>query len=120
MDIKIDGHHLRDHEEATRAGRDGRLHILDKMAEAMPPPREELSEYAPRITAMKINPEKIGALIGPGGKTIRSIQEETGTKIDIQDDGTISIASTDPIGAGSGARLSGFAVSHAGDQHREG
>jgi polyribonucleotide nucleotidyltransferase len=69
------------------------------MAQAIDKPRGELSKLAPRVIRLKINPEKIGAVIGPGGKMIRSIQEETGTRIDIEDDGTVSVASTESAGA---------------------
>ncbi len=99
MDIKIRGLSFELMREALAQANAGRMFILEKMAETISVPREELSRYAPRVTTLKVNPEKIGALIGPGGKMIRSIQEETGTKIDIQDDGTVSIASTDPVGA---------------------
>ncbi len=99
MDIKIRGLSFEVMREALAQANAGRMHILEKMAETISAPRGELSRFAPRVTTLKVNPEKIGAIIGPGGKMIRSIQEETGTKIDIQDDGTISIASTDPIGA---------------------
>jgi polyribonucleotide nucleotidyltransferase len=68
---------------------------LEKMLEVIPEPRPELSPYAPRITIVKVDPEMIGAIIGPGGKTIRRIQEETGVKIDVEDDGSVYIASTD-------------------------
>ncbi|MBI3287656.1 MAG: S1 RNA-binding domain-containing protein, partial [Chloroflexi bacterium] len=74
--------------------REARLFILDKMEGAIAQPRPELSPHAPRITLLKIDPEKIGLVIGPGGKTIRKIIEETGVKIDVEDDGTIFIAST--------------------------
>jgi polyribonucleotide nucleotidyltransferase len=99
MDIKIRGLSFEVMREALAQANAGRMHILEKMAETISAPREELSRFAPRVTTLKVNPEKIGAIIGPGGKMIRSIQEETGTKIDIQDDGTVSVASTDPIGA---------------------
>ncbi len=68
------------------------MFIMDKMLETLPQPRDELSPYAPRIQSIKINPEKIGAVIGPGGKTIRRIQDEAGAKIDIDDDGTVHIS----------------------------
>jgi polyribonucleotide nucleotidyltransferase len=68
-------------------------------------PREEMSQYAPRILRLKINPEKIGALIGPGGKNIRNITEKTGTKIDIEDDGTVLVASTDGESAKQAVRM---------------
>ena len=71
------------------------MHILGKMAEAIAEPREDISPYAPRIITMQINPEKIRDVIGKGGSVIRSITEETGAKIDIDDNGTISIASAD-------------------------
>ncbi|TXG86463.1 MAG: polyribonucleotide nucleotidyltransferase, partial [Thermomicrobiales bacterium] len=99
MDIKIRGLSFELMREALAQANAGRMFILEKMAETISVPRGELSRYAPRVTTLKVNPEKIGAIIGPGGKMIRSIQEETGTKIDIQDDGTVSIASTDPVGA---------------------
>jgi len=73
--------------------REARLKILETMAAALPEPRAELSPYAPRIVVVKINPEKIGALIGPGGKNIRRITDTTGTQIDIEDDGKVSIFS---------------------------
>jgi polyribonucleotide nucleotidyltransferase len=69
------------------------MFIMDRMLEALPEPRATLSPHAPRIQAVKINPEKIGIVIGPGGKTIRRIQEESGAKIDIDDDGTVHISS---------------------------
>jgi polyribonucleotide nucleotidyltransferase len=99
MDIKIRGLSFEVMREALAQANAGRMFILGKMAETISEPRTELSRFAPRVTTLKVNPEKIGAIIGPGGKMIRSIQEETGTKIDIQDDGTVSIASTDPAGA---------------------
>ncbi|MBW1753073.1 MAG: polyribonucleotide nucleotidyltransferase [Deltaproteobacteria bacterium] len=92
MDIKI--HELsRDiMEKALEQARVGRLHILDKMLEALQEPREEISPYAPKIIAIKINPDKIREIIGPGGKVIRSIQSETNTRIEIDDSGTVKIA----------------------------
>ncbi len=99
MDIKVKGITPAVMRQALDQAHQGRLHILSKMAEALATPRETLSRFAPRVLRVKINPEKIGAVIGPGGKMIRSIQDETGTKIDIDDDGTVSIASADPAGA---------------------
>lgn len=99
MDIKIRGLSFEVMREALAQANAGRIFILGKMAETISAPRDELSQFAPRVTTLKVSPEKIGAIIGPGGKMIRSIQEETGTKIDIQDDGTVSVASTDPVGA---------------------
>ncbi len=99
MDIKIRGLSFDVMRQALAQANAGRMFILGKMAETISVPRTELSRFAPRVTTLKVNPEKIGAIIGPGGKMIRSIQEETNTKIDIQDDGTVSVASTDPVGA---------------------
>jgi len=95
MDIKIDGINATILQEALEQARKGRLHILDVMTRSIAEPREELSEFAPRIITMQINPDKIRDVIGKGGSVIRSITEETGAKIDIEDDGTISIATSD-------------------------
>jgi polyribonucleotide nucleotidyltransferase len=81
------------------------MYILEKMNEVIAEPRETLSQFAPRILRIKINPEKIGALIGPGGKNIRGITEQTGTKIDVEDDGTVLVASTDGESAQKAIRL---------------
>lgn len=99
MDIKIKGISYQIMAEALEQARQARLFILDRMQEAMPAVRPELSPYAPRITVMHIDPEKIGTVIGPGGKTIRRIQDETGVKIDIEEDGSVYIASSDASGA---------------------
>ena len=97
MDIKI-GRVTRDiMREALYQAREGRLHILQAMAATMPRPRTDLSAHAPRIVTLKIRPEKIRDVIGPGGKVIRSIIEETGVKIDVEDDGTVLIASSDGV-----------------------
>jgi len=95
MDIKIQGITREIMQVALAQAREGRLHILEKMKAAMGGAREELSAYAPRMYSMKINPERIRDVIGKGGAVIRSITEETGTQIDIQDDGQITIAATD-------------------------
>jgi len=95
MDIKIAGINAMILQEALEQARKGRLHILEAMSKALTEPREELSEYAPRIITLKIHPDKIRDVIGKGGATIRSITEETGAKIDIEDDGTILIATAD-------------------------
>jgi polyribonucleotide nucleotidyltransferase len=79
------------HAALTQA-REGRMHILEKMKQAIDTPRTELSAYAPRMITMKINPQKIRDVIGKGGAVIRALTEETGTTIDIQDDGTVTIA----------------------------
>ncbi len=99
MDIKITGLSAQMMKEALEQAHTARLAILGKMLEVLAQPRAELKPHAPRIITVKIPVEKIGALIGPGGKNIRSLQEETHTKIDVQEDGTVYIASTDSIGA---------------------
>ena len=95
MDIKISGLSTQMMKEALEQARTARIHIMEKMLEVLPEPRAEIKEHAPRIITVKIPVDKIGALIGPGGKNIRALQEETGTKIDIEEDGTVYIASTD-------------------------
>jgi polyribonucleotide nucleotidyltransferase len=96
MDIKIDSVSFAVMETALLQARDGRIHILNEMEKAIKVPRGQISEYAPRIETMKIKPEKIREVIGSGGKVIRGITEATGVKIEIEDDGTIRIASADP------------------------
>jgi len=81
--------------QALAQAKDARMHILGEMARSLEKPRAEMSPYAPRITTIKINPERIRDVIGKGGATIRSITEATGTEIDIEDDGTIKIAAVD-------------------------
>ncbi len=103
MDIKIDGITREIMEQALAQAREGRLHILGKMGQVITRPSQELSEYAPRYTTLRINPEKIRDVIGKGGVTIRAITEETGATIDINDDGTIKIAAVDKA-AGDEAR----------------
>lgn len=95
MDIKIDGLSMDLLRTALAQAREGRLHIIEVLEGAIAAAKAELSPLAPRIDVIKIAPDKIGKLIGPGGKTIRGIQEKTGAKIDIEDDGTVYIASTD-------------------------
>jgi polyribonucleotide nucleotidyltransferase len=95
MDIKCDGLTRETMETALSQAREARLHILECMAACIPAPKEDLSKYAPRITTIKINPDKIRDLIGPGGKVIQSITKETGVSIDISDDGTVKVASSD-------------------------
>ena len=99
MDIKISGLSAGIMKEALEQARQARLFILGKILEVIPAPRPELKPHTPRITTVKIPSDKIGAVIGPGGKNIRALQEETGTKIDIEEDGTIYIASTNGVGA---------------------
>lgn len=95
MDIKIGGVTDEIMTKALEQARVARMQVLDVMLAAIPQPRTDLSDYAPRMTIIKIDPEKIGAVIGPGGKTIRGIQERTGVKIDIEEDGTVFIAAVD-------------------------
>jgi polyribonucleotide nucleotidyltransferase len=92
MDIKIEGLDLQIMKEALAQAKEGRLHILGEMAKALPEHRADLSKYAPRIVTVQISPEKIGDLIGPKGKTIRGIQEETGAEITVEDTGIVTIA----------------------------
>jgi polyribonucleotide nucleotidyltransferase len=98
LDLKLRGlpHHIM--AEALEKARVARLSILDVMAKTLPAPRKELSKYAPRIVQVKINPEKIGALIGPGGKNIKRLVEESGCEINIEDDGTVNIYSVSEEG----------------------
>jgi polyribonucleotide nucleotidyltransferase len=106
LDLKLRGlpHHIM--AEALEKARVARLHILAEMAKTIAEPRKELSKYAPRIETIKINPEKIGALIGPGGKNIKRIVEESGCEINIEDDGTVNIYST----SGEGMKIAREAV----------
>ena len=99
MDIKIEGITEEIMKVALEQAKGGRLHILGEMANALTAPREELSEYAPRLLTIKIHPDKIREVIGKGGATIQGITKETGTQIDIQDDGTIVIASVNAAAA---------------------
>ena len=101
MDIKIHGLTLDILTEALERANKGRMHILDLMDQALGGPRDELSEYAPRIVSIQINPEKIGEIIGPKGKTIRAIQEDSGATIDIDDSGLVKIAA---VSGEAGAR----------------
>jgi polyribonucleotide nucleotidyltransferase len=95
MDMKITGLKMEVIAKAIQQARPARLHILEKMLGAIAKPRPELSPYAPRLLTIKIDPEMIGLVIGPGGKTIKGITEQTGCKIDIADDGTVTIASNE-------------------------
>jgi polyribonucleotide nucleotidyltransferase len=95
MDMKITGLSMDVVAKAIQQARPARLHILEKMLATIPRPRPELSPYAPRLLTVKIDPEMIGLVIGPGGKTIKGITEQTGCKIDIADDGTVTIASSE-------------------------
>jgi polyribonucleotide nucleotidyltransferase len=98
LDLKLKGLPHAIMAEAIEKTRVARLHILAEMAKTLAAPRKEISKYAPRIETVKINPEKIGALIGPGGKNIKKLVEESGCEIDIEDDGTVNIFSVSPEG----------------------
>ncbi|MEF8793757.1 polyribonucleotide nucleotidyltransferase [Thiohalorhabdus sp.] len=99
MDIKIEGITREIMEKALEQARTGRIHILGEMGKELQTSRAELSRHAPRMLVMKVKPGKIREIIGPGGKTIRSLTEETGTNIDLDDDGTVYISSNDAAGA---------------------
>ena len=101
MDIKIEGLTTDILKEALERARNGRMHILDRMDAALAAPRSDLSPHAPRIVSIRINPEKIGDIIGPKGKTIRSIQEESGATIEVDDEGVVKIAA---VSAEAGSR----------------
>jgi len=111
MDIKISGLSAQMMKEALEQAHTARMFIMEKMLAVLAAPRPELKPHAPRIITVKIPVEKIGALIGPGGKNIRSLQEETGTKIDVQEDGTVYIAST----GGEGAKVAQERVEALGE-----
>ena len=99
MDRKTEGLSMEILSEALAQARTGRLHILDNMTEMIPEPREELSKWAPKMLSVKVSPDKIGAVIGKGGATIRSIEEEFDVSVDIQEDGTIYVAGVEGEGA---------------------
>jgi polyribonucleotide nucleotidyltransferase len=92
MDIKIEGLDFQIISEALEKAKTARLHILDIMQQTLPQPRSQLSKYAPRIITIQIRPDKIGDLIGPKGKTIRGIQEQTGAEINVDDTGLVTIS----------------------------
>ena len=95
MDIKMSGVSKDTLGQALDQAREGRIHILKEMLKAIQRPREEYNRFAPRVEMVKINPQKIGALIGPGGKNIRRIQEETGATVEVDDTGAVKIFATD-------------------------
>lgn len=97
MDIKIDSISFEVMEQALAQAQEGRSHILKEMEKVMSAPRGDISKYAPRIETIQIKPEKVREVIGPGGKVIKSIIEATGVKLNIEDDGKVNIASTDPL-----------------------
>lgn len=95
MDMKLTGLKMEVISQAIHQAKPARLHILEKMMEAIETPRSEMSVYAPRLLVMKVDQEVIGLIIGPGGKTIKNITEQTGTKIEISDDGTVTVGAVD-------------------------
>jgi polyribonucleotide nucleotidyltransferase len=95
MDMKVTSITFDTIKNAILQAKAGRMHILGKMLDTLPQPKPELSNYAPRMITTKVEPDQIGMIIGPGGKTIKGITEETGAKIDIEDDGTVLISSID-------------------------
>jgi polyribonucleotide nucleotidyltransferase len=99
LDLKINGISAEIIRGTLAQSREARIEILRKMLTAIPRPKDEISPYAPRLLRTKIHPDKIGLLIGPGGKTIRAIQEMTGAVIEVEDDGTVTVASNDSVGA---------------------
>ena len=105
MDIKITGVTSQIMAEALAQAKEGRLHVLGKMLESLPEPRTAISAFAPRIYTLRINKAKIGELIGPGGKVIRGIIEETGVKIDVEDDGKVNVAATDETSANKAMKM---------------
>ncbi|MCZ6918413.1 MAG: polyribonucleotide nucleotidyltransferase [Gemmatimonadetes bacterium] len=109
MDIKIDGLDLATLREALARANTARMHILSEMEKALPAPREDLSRFAPRIITLQINPQKIGDIIGPKGKTIRGIQQETGASINVEDSGIVTISAVDgSAGAKAKAMIEGL------------
>src|SRR5690606_32210840 len=96
MDIKIEGLKRSILEQALAQAKEGRLHILGKMLETLATPRAEINKWAPRITTIKVKPDQIRVIIGPGGKTIKGIVEQTGCSVDVNDDGTVAVAGSDP------------------------
>jgi polyribonucleotide nucleotidyltransferase len=99
LDIKTEGITHQIIRDTLHRAKEARLVILEKMASVLPAPRPEISKWAPRLLTIKIDPEKIGKIIGPGGKNIKRIQEETGAQVDIEDDGTVFISSVDSAAA---------------------
>src|SRR3954464_9178652 len=99
LDIKTEGITHKIIRDTLHRAKEARLVILDKMAQTLGEPRPEISKWAPRLLTIKIDPEKIGKIIGPGGKNIKALQADTGCHIDIEDDGTVYISSTDAAGA---------------------
>jgi polyribonucleotide nucleotidyltransferase len=105
MDIKVAGVPREVMRQALYQAKEGRLHILEEMGKTISAPREELSPYAPRVLSIQIHPDKIRDVIGPGGKIIRNIIAETNTKIDVEDDGKVTIMSPDLAGCEKAVKM---------------
>jgi len=105
MDIKIDGVTMEILRKALAQARDGRFFIIDKIRETLAQPRPDISPYAPRITQVKVRPDRVRDVIGSGGKNIRQIISETGVTIDVEDDGTVTIASSDAEAAARAVQM---------------
>jgi polyribonucleotide nucleotidyltransferase len=105
LDLKINGIDTELLGDCLLQAREARFFILEKMLEVLPQPRTELSDYAPRIEILRINPDRIGELIGPGGKTIKKIISSTGVNVDIQDDGSVLVASTDAAASATAIQM---------------
>jgi polyribonucleotide nucleotidyltransferase len=99
LDIKIEGIDYKIVRDSLHRAKEARLKILDIMQQTLPAPRPQISQWAPRLLTIKIDPEKIGKIIGPGGKNIKALQADTGANVDIEDDGTVYISSVDAAGA---------------------
>src|SRR5882762_8201374 len=99
LDIKTEGITHKIIRDTLHRAKEARMVILEKMAEVIDAPRPEISKWAPRLITVKIDPEKIGKIIGPGGKNIKALQADTGAQVDIEDDGTVYISSVDSAGA---------------------
>src|SRR5205085_7102992 len=99
LDIKTEGITHKIIRDTLHRAKSARLVILEKMAATLPAPRKEISKYAPRLLTIKIDPEKIGKIIGPGGKNIKALQADTGANVDIEDDGTVYISAVDGAAA---------------------
>ncbi len=105
MDMKITGLPVEIIANAIAQAKPARLHILEKMLATIEEPRTNLSNYAPRLLTLKINPDLIGLVIGPGGKTVKGITEETGAKVDIEDDGTVTVSAVEGDKAEKAAKI---------------
>jgi len=121
LDVKTSGLNLEIIEKILAQGKEGRLFILDKMAQVLPASRPKISQYAPKVAILHVAPDKIGEVIGPGGRTIRKIIEETGCAVEVEDDGTVNISGTDETSVASAiARVEGLTKEVGVDEVYEG